>query len=489
MRIMSINDLNNDKTNDLVTVDDTGANVTVYYFDETTSTYSKSASFAMPTGYLVDNVLPTNMPMPLQNLIITATKKGSSGADTTKMFYFKQSETTATDPSGAYTWIETPNDLNNVALYPNSQPMALDINGDQAMDLLYQTASSGIKVALGSKSSVDTFTETDFFANYVVSSSANSDCKDPNTSDLISLPNSNAFVDFTGDCLPDLMLTRQTGSPADMQDGSKTVNTYYEIYSQVIVGGKSQYCLAAQNGQLVDPKDTLGGRTGSATMPFIEIADFNRDGMFDMAFVSESGVLNVLFNKYQAPGPKAENLCNDINSTADLKTKPIFPTFPFTDGNGVVQETLGTWPDKNIVYRGIAASMPRSGQPGVPGRLRVADLDNDGNADFVMTLSFQNRTDSTTFTRTVILLNVDGQEGQERSFSQVKSSDGSYLAKVIQVAGDSAELLTFIDINENGKIDIIVQKEVNKVPQLIFLYNNIVTDNFFVKALSVNTAL
>lgn len=245
------------------------------------------------------------------------------------------------------------------------------------------------------------------------------------------MPNSNAFVDLTGDCLPDLLLTRQTGTPADMKDSSKTVTTYYEVYSQVIVGGKSQYCLASQNGQIVDPKDTLGGAAGSASMPFIEIADFNRDGMLDLAFASATGTLNVLFNKYGAQGPKAQNLCNDINQTSILKTNDIFPVYPFTDGNGVVQEKLGKWPDTTIVYNGIADSMPRSSQPGIPGRLRIADLDQDGYVDFVMTLSFKKTSDSSTFTRTVILQNVDGEDGQERSFSQVKSSDGSYLAKII----------------------------------------------------------
>jgi hypothetical protein len=83
-----------------------------------------------------------------------------------------------------------------------------------------------------------------------------------------------------------------------MADGTKTVMTYYEIYSQEMVNGKSMYCLASQDGQLVNPKDTLESRAGSAAMPLIEIADFNRDGMLDLAFVTEKGVLNVLLNNY-----------------------------------------------------------------------------------------------------------------------------------------------------------------------------------------------
>ena len=191
------------------------------------------------------------------------------------------------------------------------------------MDLLYQTASNGVKVALGNRSSVDSFTEKDFFSTFVLTASDNGDCKTPNTSDLLSIPNSHSFIDLNGDCLPDLLLTRQDGSPEQLAS-STTVNTYYEIYSQVFVGEESKYCLASQNGKLVDPTDVRAGTSGSAPMPFIEFGDFNRDGMTDMAFSTEKGVLNILYNQYDAPSPKATNLCNDVGNTADLKSKKLF---------------------------------------------------------------------------------------------------------------------------------------------------------------------
>ena len=93
--------------------------------------------------------------------------------------------------------------------------------------------------------------------------------------------------------------------------------------------------MAAQNGKLVAPTDTRGS-SGSAPMPFLELADFNRDGMIDMAFATEKGELNILFNQFTSPGPKAANLCNDVGNTADLKN-PIFPEYPFAaDQKGVV---------------------------------------------------------------------------------------------------------------------------------------------------------
>jgi len=87
-----------------------------------------------------------------------------------------------------------------------------------------------------------------FFDTFVVKNADNSDCKTPNTSDIISIPNSNAFIDLNGDCVPELMITRQDGSNADRQNGSTAVKTYYEIYSQTFVNNKSMYCLASQEG-------------------------------------------------------------------------------------------------------------------------------------------------------------------------------------------------------------------------------------------------
>ena len=185
-------------------------------------------------------------------------------------------------------------------------------------------------VALGSRSD-DSFTESNFFSKFVVATSDNKNCKTPNTSDALSVPNSNAFLDLNGDCVPELVLTR-TGSS----------NNYYEIYQQVFVDDKSMYCLAKQDGQLI---------AGTEAMPFIEFADFNRDGMTDMAFASKAGVLTVLYNQYTSPGPKSTNLCNDVGDTSKMATDEIFPSFgSFTpDNKNVLMYDLGNLP-ANIVY-------------------------------------------------------------------------------------------------------------------------------------------
>jgi len=58
MRMMAIADLNNDKYNDLVTINNEGDKVVVYYFDPITLTYGKEANFDLPVGWFADSVVP-----------------------------------------------------------------------------------------------------------------------------------------------------------------------------------------------------------------------------------------------------------------------------------------------------------------------------------------------------------------------------------------------------------------------------------------------
>lgn len=157
------------------------------------------------------------------------------------------------------------------------------------MDVLYMDTNGGIKVAIGTSQSSDIFEIEYFFSKYVLTSADDSNCKDPSYTDPISTPNSNAFIDFNGDCLPDIFLTRET------EPNSSNSRSYYEIYSQVFVqengASVSKYCLSAQNGQIVEP---------GMPMPLINMADFNRDGMWDLSFITQTGALTVLYNQYAA---------------------------------------------------------------------------------------------------------------------------------------------------------------------------------------------
>lgn len=151
------------------------------------------------------------------------------------------------------------------------------------------------------------------------------------------MPNSNAFIDFDGDCTADIFLTRQNGTPADQADSKKSVKSYYEIYIQRFVTNKAgktsqKYCLVgSQDGQI---DSTLNSNTQlSNVMPLIELADFNRDSMIDLVFMQSDGTVNVLYNSYSAQGAKAETLCNDPTDTKLFSETPFFSAYPFKAGS------------------------------------------------------------------------------------------------------------------------------------------------------------
>jgi hypothetical protein len=110
----------------------------------------------------------------------------------------------------------------------------LDLNGDQIMDIMYQPSTSAhfkeLTVALGTNDP-DVYNFSGFFGTFVVME--DDSCGVPSTSDQLTIPHSSTFIDFDGDCKPDLMLTRNDGS-----------RPYFEIYIQKLVDSKQMYCLS-----------------------------------------------------------------------------------------------------------------------------------------------------------------------------------------------------------------------------------------------------
>ena len=145
--------------------------------------------------------------------------------------------------------------------------------------MLYQDQNQNIILALADKSQEiqGVFTLQNFFDTYVIPSSQDPNCADPNTTDLISLPHSNSFIDLTGDCLPDLFMTRQTAAP-----GSSKIHNYFEIYSQQIVNDVQKYCLVKSQSGSITPDTNSAGNPND--MPLIDFADVNRDAMPDLVF-------------------------------------------------------------------------------------------------------------------------------------------------------------------------------------------------------------
>ena len=132
MRIMAIGDLNNDKYNDIVTTNSDGSIFSVHYFEESNLTYVNSVSIDLPQGLYIDSVVVMKAAQPYQSLLIVASEKSQTGETEykTKMLVYDQVKNT--DGTITYEWaLSTTSVLSDVEIMAGSQPMLLDINGDQ----------------------------------------------------------------------------------------------------------------------------------------------------------------------------------------------------------------------------------------------------------------------------------------------------------------------------------------------------------------------
>lgn len=147
----------------------------------------------------------------------------------------------------------------------------------------------------------------------------------------------------------------------------------------------------------------------------------------------------------------------------------------------------------------------------IPGRLRVGDVDSDGYPDILLTTTQRKfhlaaNGDSTPVqlastdeisTSTYVLKNEEcsnarcGEEATRADRRYYKSDDADF-KEINNLVGNQVVVGTFMDIDEDGRLDIIVQsrereKDGSYTNVVQVIYNNYVRDTFFIKALMLNS--
>ena len=131
MRIAAMQDMNNDKLIDLITLNSDANVITVFYFSDATKQYSTSAEIVLSATQQVQSVVVTKSATALQGLMAVVS---DSATGNTTLQWYSQTQTSW----GGYSFSSmTLNEMNNVVIMPNTQPIVMDINGDQIMDVLY----------------------------------------------------------------------------------------------------------------------------------------------------------------------------------------------------------------------------------------------------------------------------------------------------------------------------------------------------------------
>ena len=124
------------------------------------------------------------------------------------------------------------------------------------------------------------------------------------------------------------------------------------------------------------------------------------------------------------------------------------------------------------------------------GRVRHSDINIDGYGDLFLTLEFTDKTK-----KSVVLMShactvetcpeaAAVREVPRRYFNA--SDKVVNINRISDLAGDSSVMLVPIDIDEDGRMDIIVQKTINGVQSLGIIYNNFQFDSFFIKAMMLS---
>ena len=234
---------------DIVTVNNDLSSFTAHFYDPVTNLFKATTPFPIsgehPTTAKIMSIAISKDKRELQSLYITYWPDYST-SDQTKLLVYQQFK-----PGFFRQFTKHP--LNNQTLSPNIQPFFLDINGDMITDMMFVTEEtidqpSKIKIALGTDEVGEQFSLGDF-DQFIIKNREDENCMDPTEGDLLSFPNSNAFIDLDGDCMPDIFLQK---TKVVKNTFATYYRNYFEIYTQKIHKGKQKYCLIQKEAMLND---------------------------------------------------------------------------------------------------------------------------------------------------------------------------------------------------------------------------------------------
>ncbi|GLB35509.1 putative repeat domain in Vibrio, Colwellia, Bradyrhizobium and Shewanella [Lyophyllum shimeji] len=456
-RVVAFGDFNGDQFLDVLWLAADQQTISVHHWNHADFIYEESISFRHPRR--VDNVVPGDFTHSGKLDLLVMSR--SQNRDQLDMTLYPAS-------------FEGGFDFHNPITVPPStlsQPIPIDADGDLKIDLLGMTPSS----------KGDSKAPLRLWQNVWNASQPNSPMFDLVTPAFhgpqctLANPHSNAVVDLNGDCLADVFLMCDDGK------GGKPF--------QIWVNKKDDGFSLAHQGALPSGVQT------------ISFADVDRDGTIDMVFTTCSSVssstglgsdcyINIAYNE-QLPlcssstdsgiknGVRTcrphDDLCTvDPNFKYDLTDDPtndLFVRFPVSS----------LYPDSpSLLVQDVTHTPP------IPLSLKLGDANLDGFPDLLFIIgSGRDRTPSLVFS-------VPCAPGVVGCSSSGSGRRGWQVAKKNTDALDAvrdARSVSFLDLDEDGTMDIMVQRtgEAGR-GHTLFVQNNFYYDAFFLKAIVLNGA-
>ncbi|KAI0689777.1 hypothetical protein BC835DRAFT_1407738 [Cytidiella melzeri] len=461
-RVMAYGDFNGDQFLDLLVLAQDQQTLTVYVWNHEQYTFDKSTS--IQHSQKVYNVVPGDFTQDGKLDVLVMSQDRMPNQLALQLY--------AGLPEGGFekNYITVP----SASL---SQPIPLDTNGDLKIDLF------------GTVPSAPSSSPFKVWSNVWNSSAEQSpvfEITQPNLTGpqcKLSNPHSNAAVDLNGDCLADLFLVCDEDNGRDQ---------YYQIWTN----NKQKGFQLAQTGRFP---------SGFQSVSF---ADIDRDGTIDMLFVTcdsvsgKTGIgtgcnVNIAYNKQLPLCPpstssvqKGKRICRipDELCTAD-------PDFRFDmsvrdDNMDYVRIPVSDMFPTSDSSASLLLVMDTSQTPAVPIPIKLGDVNQDGFPDLlaIVASGTGTRSDRTPH----LVYSVSCAKGVPGCGTNGIGRRGwSLLQKGAEVLSSvkDAWSVAFLDMDEDGSLDIMVQRTGNQEEgNILFVQNNFYYDAFFLKAIVLNGA-
>ncbi|KNC97918.1 uncharacterized protein SPPG_06908 [Spizellomyces punctatus DAOM BR117] len=437
--VAAFGDVDGDKFTDVFVLNTAQTRATVFRWDHASFRFQKlpetevSLDPTHPEDLIITSVIPGDFDYDGKLDVLLMGQKNPAGAPngdlTMRIFY----------GNGADAFNRT----HFLELTPSTatQPFVLDFNGNMRSELLGYPSSRDGHLSLWAPASGNG-TAVDVKLNQ----SSTHEC-------TITRPHSNAFLDLNGDCLADMFVTCQ---------GSGNTPNKFQIWLNT-----------KTDGFHFGMEQTLPAGSGQITF-----ADMDGDGTLDMVFPScdnRQCFIHIVHNK-QIPLCTTTNLENCRNPHDLCKADESF-TFDFREDSGNhVKIPLGAilQDDEKLV---LNIDTMKGKQP-VP--LRIGDYNNDGYPDLLATTSKAIRLLASVPCSSE-LCGAAGVSSKRRAFENVDTG-----ADLLTSSPSNMLLATFMDLDEDGTLDIFVSTLSGGRYRTYALFNNFYNDAFFLKALVSN---
>ncbi|PWN35926.1 uncharacterized protein FA14DRAFT_160886 [Meira miltonrushii] len=486
-QVTAFGDWNADSAIDVFTISQDGKSINVYIWDHTAFKFVQSplARITAPRGNTFVNIVPADFNYD-GKLDVLAMMKGDN-ADQLEMAVWLGTQEGSVAPSPVLLNAST-----------SAQPITLDVTGNMRGDLLGHLPTSSDKLSIWRNALKPDNSTEGFVVEDAPLYNADGASKSTTTCHLAN-PHSSAFIDLNGDCLADLFLVC---SESNWGWGS---SSSYQIWTANKDSKKPGYTLARQ-GKLPD---------GAGALSF---ADMDRDGTIDVVFPSCDGksgpcYINIAYNR-QMPlcsekrddwfgvGPGGATLTNSTQTcrdteynlcTADDSFSFDFSTDPSNDKMARIP-LADVVPENKLLLSDDLLSSP------IPVPLALGDFNRDGYPDLaIITIPTRARGDETHL-RLLESVPCNAKGAQQPGCpSDPKNRHRKRTFKMLDEDVQAIDAMTdarsavFFDLDEDGSLDLLVQRLPTKGQKkdqrsITFVQNNFFYDAFFLKAMTSNGA-